>query len=249
MLLSIDSATHYASVAIGSEDHTLVQASWQSKGNHSEELLPSIEYVLQVALPEQRLKAIDAIGVVSGPGSFSALRVGLSTAKGLAFSQDIPLVCINTLELEAYPYRDFEYIICPVIPLGKVEYAYAFFLSREGKWEQIRSDSSIYHEELPTLADKAVSQISAMRELLPDYNLRLLFCGEGIARASEKLREITELETVIIPEHGSSRRPNVLNLLAHRELQAQRTFAPDSVQPNYLKHPTITMPKATSKPS
>ena len=102
MELIIDTATRFASVAVAKESEIVGSSSWESERNHSVELVPSINTLLS------RLKIttdqIESVYITVGPGRFSALRVGISTAKSFAKTREIPLVPLNTLEVEAIPY-------------------------------------------------------------------------------------------------------------------------------------------------
>ena len=102
MLLAIDTSTRHAGIALAQEGQVISCRNWYSQTNHSADLVPAISGTLdQHGLSP---KDLDGIACALGPGSFSALRVGLSTAKGLAMASEIPLVGIKTLELEAYPF-------------------------------------------------------------------------------------------------------------------------------------------------
>ena len=96
MQLAIDSSTDTASLAITRGNEVLAELTWRCGQNHSVELMPRLSRLLEQANID--LKSISGIIVARGPGSFNGLRVGISTAKGLAFSLGVPLVGINTLE-------------------------------------------------------------------------------------------------------------------------------------------------------
>ena len=102
MELSIDTSTRYATVGLSSEGKTLAELAWRSERNHSVELVPAIKELMgQVRAEMGELKAVF---VARGPGAFSALRVGMSTAKGMAVGLQVPLSSIPTLDIEAQPY-------------------------------------------------------------------------------------------------------------------------------------------------
>ena len=89
MELSIDTSTRYASIGLSSGGESVVELTWRSDRNHSVELIPSIQMLLKrVGIA---LRDLEAIYIASGPGGFSALRVGMSAAKAMAMSLDIPL--------------------------------------------------------------------------------------------------------------------------------------------------------------
>ncbi len=102
MLLVIDISTRYAGVALADERRVLLARCWYSSVNHTTELMPAVSDTLK----SQGLapRDLEGIAIALGPGGFSALRVGLSAAKGLALAAKKPLVGLSTLELEAFPY-------------------------------------------------------------------------------------------------------------------------------------------------
>jgi tRNA A37 threonylcarbamoyladenosine modification protein TsaB len=103
MLLAIDTATHYASVALHDGSRLLAEHTWLANQAHTRSLLPAVQGLLKDA--GSSMNAISAVAVALGPGSFNGLRVGLSTAKGLAIALAIPLVGASTLELLAAEYE------------------------------------------------------------------------------------------------------------------------------------------------
>jgi len=106
MELSIDTSTRYASVAISREGETIAELTWRSERNHSVELVPAIREVIARVGIETR--DLNAIFIAKGPGGFSALRVGMSTAKAMAVSLEIPLVAVGTLDVEVAPYLGWD---------------------------------------------------------------------------------------------------------------------------------------------
>ena len=102
MLLAIDTSTDTASLALAEDKTVLAELTWRSKQNHTTQLLPNLNQLFK--LTETNAKSLTAVIVAQGPGSFNGLRVGVSAAKGLAFSLGIPIVGVNSLEVAAYQY-------------------------------------------------------------------------------------------------------------------------------------------------
>jgi tRNA threonylcarbamoyl adenosine modification protein YeaZ len=100
MLLAIDTSNHYASVAVHDGARLIAEHTWLANQDHTRTLLPAIQQLLGSAGTE----SLCAVAVALGPGSFNGLRVGLSTAKGLAMARELPLAGIPTLELLAAEY-------------------------------------------------------------------------------------------------------------------------------------------------
>ena len=97
MLLALDTSTRYASVALADEDRVVASRTWLSTANHTAELMPAVAHLME----SRGLTAgqLDGVAVALGPGGFSALRVGISAAKGLALVARKPIVGVGTLDL------------------------------------------------------------------------------------------------------------------------------------------------------
>lgn len=124
LLLNIDTATEHASVCLSNESGVLLLKESQDQKNHGAFLQPAIQQiVLETGI---ELQAVDAISVTEGPGSYTGLRVGLASAKGLCFALQKPLIAINTLKVMALaainqaPYSS-NTLFCPMIDARRME--------------------------------------------------------------------------------------------------------------------------------
>jgi tRNA threonylcarbamoyl adenosine modification protein YeaZ len=116
MYLAIDTSSETTGLALIRDGQILAGTTWHCDRNHTVELLPHLEEMLKkTAL---NIKDIKGIIVARGPGSFNGLRVGLGTAKGLAFSLNVPIVGIGTLEAAAYQFADSGLPACAVFTAG-----------------------------------------------------------------------------------------------------------------------------------
>ena len=112
-VLALDSSGIVASVAVVEDDILVAEYTVNYKKTHSQTLLPMLDEI--VKMTELDLKTIDAIAVAKGPGSFTGLRIGSATAKGLGLALDKPLVGIPTVEALAYNLYDVNGLICPIM--------------------------------------------------------------------------------------------------------------------------------------
>ncbi len=112
-ILGIDSSGMVASVAIVQDDVIIAEYTMNHKKTHSETLLPMIDEIVKTS--ETKLEELDAIAIAAGPGSFTGLRIGAATAKGLAMAVDKPVIPIKTCEGLAYNMWGAEGLICPII--------------------------------------------------------------------------------------------------------------------------------------
>ncbi|MCI8401038.1 MAG: tRNA (adenosine(37)-N6)-threonylcarbamoyltransferase complex dimerization subunit type 1 TsaB [Lachnospiraceae bacterium] len=112
-ILGIESSAMVASAAIWEDGVLTAEYTVNHKKTHSQTLLPMIDEICRMT--EQDAKAMDAVAVAAGPGSFTGLRIGSATAKGLGLALGIPLIPVPTLDAMAYQCFDAESLICPVM--------------------------------------------------------------------------------------------------------------------------------------
>jgi len=219
MLLAIDTSTDSAGLALVQDGKTLAEATWRCGQNHSVELLPRLTQLLQEAKAE--LQSISCVLVAKGPGSFNGLRVGLSTAKGLAFGLDIPIIGISSLELEACQHAENDLPICPVFNARRGEIATALYQKRDNKWRQLVPE-----------------HITTVEALDSEITGKTLFCGEYVPIIASQLKEKFKDKAVIAPTRP--RRAGLLSELAKERLKARDYDNPATLQPLYLRRPAIT---------
>jgi tRNA threonylcarbamoyl adenosine modification protein YeaZ len=219
MQLAIDTSTDMASVALVHDDKVIAELTWHSGQNHTTQLLPHVNYLMA----KFSIKDIDGIFVARGPGSFNGLRVGVSTAKGLAFSLGIPIVGIGTLEADAYQHAETGLPICPIFNAGRGEVATAVYRMLGGRWRQLKP-------EYITTVDALCSQITA----------RTLFCGDYVATVAPQLRDALGRKAMISTPAASLRRASLLAELGQPRFKAGDCDNPATLQPIYLRRPPIT---------
>ena len=231
MELAIDTATEIASIALSSAGKVEAEMSWPAGQNHTVELIPNLLHLFRQAKiePEGEVGSvwrakIEAIIVAKGPGSFNGLRVGVGTAKGLAFALDIPLVGIGTLEAEAFPHARTGLPICPVQDAGRGEIATALYQMQNGEWQKIVAEHI-------TTVDELCSKIASMT----------IFCGRFSSHTAKQIAEHLGERAVILP--GTLRRAGFLAELGWRRLERGDLDHPATLQPLYLRRPAITTPR------
>lgn len=197
--------------------------SWHSRWSHTTELVPVIRYLLHEASID--INALKGIALALGPGGFSSLRVGMSVSKGLCLTLSIPLVGISTLEIEAYPYANTERPICPLIDMRREDVAWAQFQKLGGEWRQIQNE-----------------KISALDELPHVLPMKAILCGEGITAHSSTLKSLLPFGISVVQYPGPDPRLHSLAELGHIRLEQGCAQDPVSLQPLYLRTPTITKP-------
>ncbi len=144
MLLSIDSSAVTASVALADNGKILKSEFINAGLTHSETLLPMIKNVMA----DTDFAMLDAVAVTVGPGSFTGVRIGVATAKGIAFAHNTPCVAVSTLEAIAYNFVDENAVICAVMDARRMQFYNALFRVENGVVTRLTPDRAISVKDL-----------------------------------------------------------------------------------------------------
>ena len=224
MQLAIDTSTDNAGIALLDGANVIFELTWRCGKNHTIELLPRLNFLFKQHKID--MKAVDAVIVALGPGSFNGIRVGLATAKGLALSLGIPVAGVSTLSLQAYPHSVTELPISVVLNAGRSEIATATYQSLDGKWTQL-----------------APERITTLDTLIQETSTKTVFCGDYLPQIESQLKSTLGEKAVVPSQPANLRRSAYLAELGRMELESGRTQDPAIVQPIYLRRPAITTPK------
>ena len=224
MQLAIDTSTDTASLAIVQDNEVLAELTWRCGQNHTTQLLTHLAHLLNQT--KLNLQSTSGIIVARGPGSFNGLRVGISTAKGLAFSLGIPIVGISSLEAEAYQHAETGLPICPIFNAGRGEIATALYQKKHNEWRQLTTE-----------------HITTVETLYSQITTKTIFCGEFIPLIATQLTKQLKQKAVIPSPATGLRRASFLAELGLKRLKAGDYDNPATLQPLYLRRPAITKPK------
>jgi len=224
MLVAIDTATEVAALALAKDGQILAEMTWRTRQNHTVQLLPNLENLFK--LTGTTPHDLTAVIVGLGPGSFNGLRVGVGAAKGLAFSLNIPIVGINSLEVSAYPYAATGLPVCPVINAGRSEVATAFYQSVHGQWQRTAPD-----------------QIITLEQLCAQITQPTVFCGDFVPQVATQLQASLGKKAVIASPLTDLRRAAFLAELGLIRLNTGDTDNLNTLQPIYIRRPPITQAK------
>ena len=195
--------------------------------NHSVELVPAIKELMgQVRTEMGELKAVF---VARGPGGFSALRVGMSTAKALAVGLQVPLSSIPTLDIEAQPYMGLGLPVYAVIDAGR-ERLYV------GRYETAGN------------ARQPTYEVVSYDGLVSTVKSAALFCGEGVSSVADPLHERLGARARVPDVPPPTRRASVLAHLGYRRWQAGETDDLATLQPLYLRSAQVEAARRRSAP-
>lgn len=144
MLLSVDSSAVTASVALTDGDKVIKSEFINAGLTHSETLLPMIKRVMD----GNNFDDLEAIAITAGPGSFTGVRIGVATVKGLAFNSNIPCISVSTLEAIAYNFTDIDCVVCAVMDARRMQFYNALFEVKNGNVTRICDDRAISIDDL-----------------------------------------------------------------------------------------------------
>jgi tRNA threonylcarbamoyladenosine biosynthesis protein TsaB len=219
MELSIDTAGDWASVALSEEGRVKVELTWHCPRAHSVELLPTVEALLARASATK--DDISALFVCKGPGGYAGLRAGVSTAKGLAYVLEIPLVGVGRLEIEAYQHAAYPGAVCPIHRAGREQTAWALYQGPASEWREL-----------------IAPRLTPPESMLGELPAGTLLCGEVSEELTALIRSRRQKVNVASPA-ASLRRAGFLAELGWRRLAQGQTDDAKTMVPLYLREPAI----------
>lgn len=220
-IIGIDSSGLVATVAILSDETLVAEYTIDYKKTHSTTLMPMLDEILKMT--ETTLDSIDAIAVSKGPGSFTGLRIGSATAKGLAYSLNIPIIPISTLESMAYNIQFFDGIICPIMDARRGQVYNALYSFLDGDFKEIEGERAIEVKEL-------------VLELEEKYKGReVVFLGDGVPVYKKEIENSLSLRSYFADSNLSRQRAGSLVSLAKRYYNMGRIETSSSHIPTYIR--------------
>ncbi len=184
-ILGIDSSGMVASVAILSDDILLAEYSVNYKKTHSQTLLPMLDEI--VRMTELDLDEIDAIAVAAGPGSFTGLRIGSATVKGLGLALDKPIISVPTCHGLAYGLWGTDKMVCPIMDARRNQ-VYTGLYEFAGDY-------------LSVILEQSAMGIDELVRLLNEKDKAVVFTGDGIPVFAEYIKENMNCEFAFAPQH------------------------------------------------
>lgn len=188
-ILAIESSSLVASVAIVEDGVTLAEYTANFKMTHSQTLLPMIDSM--VSLFGIDLSTIDAIAVSGGPGSFTGLRIGSATAKGLGLALDKPLIHVPTLDGTAYNLYGAKGLICPIM---------------DARRNQVYTGIYRFEQEFEVVMEQDAMDMGELVEKLNGMGERVIFLGDGVPVHEKKIRELMTVPFDLAPAHMNRQR-------------------------------------------
>ena len=222
-ILAIDSSGLVATVAVVEEENeiskTIAEYTINYKKTHSQTLLPMLDEI--VKMTDMDLDTIDAIAVAGGPGSFTGLRIGSATAKGLGLALKKPLIHIPTVDGLAYNLCYTDRIICPIMDARRNQ-VYTGIYQMDG-------------DKLQVLEAQMAVEIDELAKKLCTYGKPVIFLGDGVPVFKSYIEEHIQVPYSYAPIHLNQQRAGALGALALQYYHEGKYESAAEHQPDYLR--------------
>lgn len=218
-ILGLDSSGIVASVAVVEDDALIAEYTVNYKKTHSQTLLPMLDEIAKMT--ELDLDSIDAIAVAAGPGSFTGLRIGSATAKGLGLALKKPLVAIPTVEGLAYNLYDTPGLICPIM---------------DARRKQVYTGVYQFEDHrLIKVEDQMAVPMETLIEKLNAYGQNVTFLGDGVPVFRELIGEKLKVPFSFAPAHVNKQRAAAVAALGLVYMEEGKTESALEHNPDYLR--------------
>lgn len=216
-ILGIDTATMMGSIGLIDDEGVIAEYSLNISATHSERLMPAIDILLKDS--GFSLNNIDGFSISIGPGSFTGLRIGLATVKGLAMGCNKPVAAVSTLEALAFNLSYAEYMVCPILDARKNEVYTAMFKS-DGKGGMKR-----------LVQDMAID----LQILLREYDEDIIFLGDAVDIYRERILDILKDRAHFAPKSRNMPSGASVAELGLKGLRDGRAADPANLAPFYIR--------------
>ena len=230
-VLAIDSSGLTATVAVVEETQTVAEYTINYKKTHSQTLLPMIDEV--VKMTELDLGTINAIAVAGGPGSFTGLRIGSATAKGLGLALNKPLIHVPTVDGLAYNVFGCEDIICPIMDARRNQvYTGIYTFSKKAGEKEGRN---LVEPVFQVIKMQMAVSIEELAERLNRYRRPVIFLGDGVPVYENVLAEKLTVPYSFAPAYMNRQRAAVVGTLAIQYYKSGKFETAEEHRPDYLR--------------
>lgn len=218
-ILALDSSGIVASAAVVEDDTLLAEYTVNYKKTHSQTLLPMLDEI--VKMTELDMNTIDAIAVAAGPGSFTGLRIGSATAKGLGLALKKPLVAVPTVDALAYNLYDAQGVICPIMDARRNQVYTGIFRFEEHK--------------LVTVKSQWAGAVTDLLEELNQIGEPVIFLGDGVPVFGEMIAAELKVPFSFAPSHVNKQRAAAVAALGMEYYKNGRIQTAAEHCPDYLR--------------
>ena len=218
-ILGIDSSGLVATVAIQSDDILVGEYTIHNKKTHSQTLLPMIQDMLRMA--EVPVEELDAIAVAAGPGSFTGLRIGAATAKGLGQALNIPLVAVPSLEGLAYNLAGADALVCPIMDARRNQAYYGIY--------------DVSGEMPVVVAEQDAAPIDTVLQKVRETGREIIFVGDGVPVFANRIAEEEGLAYRLGADNVRYQKASSVAALGRKYMEQGKGMPAERFAPIYLR--------------
>lgn len=215
-ILAVDTSADTCSVALSENEHLKFERTADHGKTHAVTLAGMIDELLRTS--GTTLDRMDGFAVTTGPGSFTGLRIGIATVKGLAFAVSKPVVPVTTLDVLAFQCTGIKSLICPLIDARKKEVYAAVYRWENHHLERVRPP-----------------MVAAPEKVLANMDEHCFFLGSGSLLYREVIEKQLGKKAVIAPKEMNRIRASAIAVLGYRQLRKNAGEAPHNIIPLYIR--------------
>ena len=218
-LLVLDSSGLVASVALLEDERLIAEYTTGNKLTHSQTLLPMLDEIIRRTTFD--MEDVDAIAVAMGPGSFTGLRIGAATAKGLGLALDKPVIPVPTVDGLAYQLFGVSSLICPMMDARRKQVYTGFY--------------RFHGDQMEVVKEQCAQSVQDTLEQLKAYGEPVIFLGDGVPVYRKEIEEAMGADAVFAPAHANRQRAGAVGALAEVYYRKGIWQRADAFAPEYLR--------------
>jgi len=218
-ILAIDSSGLVASVAVLEDEELIAEYTVNYKKTHSETLLPMLDEIKKMT--DLDLSTVDAIAVSKGPGSFTGLRIGSATVKGLAYALDVPVIAVPTVDALSMNMWGTDCLVCPIMDARRNQ-VYT------GLYEFVDDSHTVVMEQ-------TAIGIEELCEILNENGRKVILLGDGVPVYKEIVDEKLTVPHSYAPAGMNRQKASSLGVMAFDYYKRGITETADEHKPEYLR--------------
>ncbi|ADL03252.1 tRNA (adenosine(37)-N6)-threonylcarbamoyltransferase complex dimerization subunit type 1 TsaB [Lacrimispora saccharolytica] len=219
-ILGIESSSLVASVAVVEDEVMTAEYTVNFKRTHSQTLLPMLDEIVKMV--DLDLGTIDAIAVSGGPGSFTGLRIGSATGKGLGLALKKPLISVPTVDAMAYNLYGSAYTVCPIMDARRNQVYTGIYDNRTG---------------FSVIKEQCAMDIEELAEELNAAGQKVIFLGDGVPVYKKQIQQKMTVPFLFAPAHLNRQRAAAVAALGCKYYEEGKTLTAAEHAPVYLRKP------------